>query len=657
MKEVSVFKGFNKVVANQDVQSIVELIKGTKFKEKVVSLRASLPENLEIYSKEKKKLPAFTPSGTFKGGRKQEFLQEYTGIIVLDIDKSDEQTEKYKSIINACPYTFVCFISPGGNGLKVLVRVETEAIQHKESFEKVKSYFETMINFKIDPSGKDITRLCFFSYDPEIYYKEDSWVFKISRSKKDKEEKNRSMYKSQIELTNTKCQFKEGNRNNYVYQLACNCNRAGIPEQHSLELISEDYDLARNEIEAAVHSAYQNNQSEFGKKDGERNTSESNRSTTNKFIITEQYLNERFIIRYNVVSNKFEYKEKDAEYYKELNENNLFVRLQKDNINISLNHLIALLKSDFVTEFNPFKEYFENLPEWNGDTDYIQELTGFLHTVDRKRLEKHFKKWVVRTVKTAIDDSYHNKQALVLVSNKQNSGKSTFCRFLCPKELTNYIVENIGTDKDSMIAITENFLINLDELSTAEKNEINAFKSMFSKDKVKARLTYDKRASVHIRRASFVGSTDRWEFLTDENGSVRWLCFDISYIDWEYSKQLNIDLLYSQAYHLLTKTKFNFELTSDEIAENDRINKKYQVSSPERDLIQQILIPATKDEGMFMTPTEILELISQHTSINLSPERIGKELKFLGFERSYKFQNGNNRYGYFVKEVKQILEQ
>jgi len=373
--------------------------------------------------------------------------------------------------------------------------------------------------------------------------------------------------------------------------------------------------------------------------------------TSNRFVIAEQYLSKYYVIRYNVVSNKFEYKAKDDEKYKELNENNLFIRMQKDNVNLSQNNLVALLKSDFVTEYNPFLEYFESLPEWDGQKDYIDDLCSYLKTNDRERLNRHFKKWIVRAVKTATDDYYYNKQALVLVSTRQNSGKSTFCRFLCPAKLNDYIVENIGTDKDSLVAITENFLINLDELSTAEKAEINAFKSMFSKEKVKARLTYDKRASVHVRRASFIGSTDRWEFLTDENGSVRWLCFDISEIDWNYSKQVDINKVYAQAWHLLTKTKFDYELTADEILENDRINKKYQVSTPERDLIQRYFKPGSSENGKFLTATEILEKLSMKTMIKLSPERVGREIKFLGYERIGRFINGNNKYGYFCVEI------
>ncbi len=63
-------------------------------------------------------------------------------------------------------------------------------------------------------------------------------------------------------------------------------------------------------------------------------------------------------------------------------------------------------------------------------------------------------KWFVRTVRTGIDKNYHNKQALILVSNKQNSGKSTYCRFLCPPALGGYIAENINPDTLILIETT-----------------------------------------------------------------------------------------------------------------------------------------------------------------------------------------------------------
>ena len=380
----------------------------------------------------------------------------------------------------------------------------------------------------------------------------------------------------------------------------------------------------------------------------------ANKIITNKFVLTEEYLNQRYDIRYNTISNNFECKKKEAGEYEAINENNMFIELQKKNIRISINHLTALLKSDFVHKYNVFKSYFENLPEWDEKTDYIQQLVNYLKTSDRKRLDNHFKKWLVRTVRNSIDDYYFNKQCLILVSNKQNSGKSTFCRFLCPKPLRNYIVETIGTDKDSQIAITENFLINLDELSQAEKAEINAFKSMFSKDKVKARLAYDKRPTVHTRRASFIGSTDRWEFLTDENGSTRWLCFNIDKIDWDYKKEVDIDKVWAQAYYLYKKGDYEYDLTSEEIKENDHINKRYQKNSSERDLLLKFFAKSTKEEGNFMSATDLIEYISARSSIKLNPIQIGKELKFLGYKRHPKKITGFVKYGYYVEIIKDL---
>jgi len=672
MTNVSIYEKFNKIIANRSIETILELIRSEKFKHHIDTLRKLISEQKESeYTAKKKSLPAFTPSGMFSGGRKSNLLVEYSRIIILDIDKLEsikdlrEKTEK-------CIYTFACFESPSGKGLKILIKTDNSLTKHREAFLKAQAYYEKLLGVKIDPSGKDVTRLCFMSYDPNLYYNANSEIFKIlpeRAMKNDVEKLIEQLEGKRIDITRNyedwlkigfalESEFGETGRSYYheISKFNTDYNSENCNEQYNRCLKNNNSGIT---IKTLFHIAKQHgivirsinqNSVESTNSNVQNDNSANKKVTSNKFIITEEYLSKNFDLRYNVISNKFEYKKKDDREWQEMNENNMFIQLQKDNINISLNHLIALLKSDFVQRYHVFREYFESLPEWDGTTDYILKLTSFLITNDRARLEKHFKKWLVRAVKTAIDDNYFNKQAFVLVSTKQNSGKSTFCRFLCPTELKDYITESITTDKDSMIAITENFLINLDELSQADKAEINAFKSMFSKDKVKARLTYDKRPTVHSRRASFIGSTDRWEFLTDENGSVRWLCFEIERIDWNYSNEVDIDDVWSQAYHLLTKVKYEFELTADEIKENDYINKKYQVSTPERDLLMKFFTPADEKTGEFKTATDILEFISERTSINLSPVKIGKELRFLGFERVSKRVNDNlPAYGYFIR--------
>lgn len=689
--EISAFENFNKIKFHTTVEKVLHEIQHGTYHLAIMNLRNLYAAGKKKeYSEHKKRLLSFTPSGKFNEGRKKELLIEYSGMIILDLDQLGDKLSSLKEKINTCPFTFSCFASPSNDGLKVLVKVDTDSESHLNAFNQVKDYYEDLLHVEIDKSGKDVTRLCFMSYDPDLYINTDSKVFNVSTKNRQSERKSAKINNSfsiedQVSLligkiTESRTDITSNYEDwcNIGFALENEFGEQGRTYFHKISRLSPNYkyDDCNKQynkcmqskssgitIKTLFHIAKDNGielsgigtQKSIGaNKSNEELASTLNtksEQTTNKFTITEEYLNERYIIRQNVVSNKFEYKEKGADEFKELNENNLFIKLQKDNINISLSNVIALLKSDFVPEYNPFVDYFESLPAWDLKTDYINQLSGYLHSPDRERLDRHFKKWLVRLVRTAIDKNYYNKQAFVLVSNKQNSGKSTFCRFLCPNALKEYIAENIGTDKDSQIALTENLLLNLDELSTADKNGINAWKSLFSKPSVKVRLVYDKRASTHPRRASFLGSTDRWEFLTDENGSVRWLCFEITSIDWDYSKEIDMDKVYAQAYHLLKKTSFNYELTSEEIDENDRQNRKYQVSTPERDLIQKYLKPAEEVGGEFVNSTEIIFYLNQYTTLKLSPPTIGKEMKFLGFKRASKRCEGMPLYGYYVKKI------
>jgi hypothetical protein len=118
-------------------------------------------------AKLKKQLPAFTPSGTFESGRKAELLTQYSGFVILDLDKlSPEDLERAKSLVALAPYTFAAFISPSGNGLKIIVPVNSTAEHHKLAFQQVSDYYEQALQLVVDPSGKDVSRLCFMSYDP-----------------------------------------------------------------------------------------------------------------------------------------------------------------------------------------------------------------------------------------------------------------------------------------------------------------------------------------------------------------------------------------------------------------------------------------------------------------------------------------------------------
>jgi len=367
--------------------------------------------------------------------------------------------------------------------------------------------------------------------------------------------------------------------------------------------------------------------------------------------LAQEYIKNHFTIRRNIVTQDYECSPLDKNEFETLNEFNIFIKMQISGLNLSINNLVALLRSDFIPVYNPFAEYFNNLPQWASKTDYISFLGSFVKTKDRQRFDNHFKKWLVRVVACALVDNVFNKQAFILVHDKQNSGKSTFCRFLCPTSLQNYIAENLSIDKDSRILLCRNILINLDELSTLSKVEINSLKSLFSKDKINERLPYDRRNSILPRRCSFIGSTNQIEFLNDETGSVRWLCFIIDEIDWSYSEKVNMDMVYAQAYYLF-KSGFNYNLTANEVKENEEFNRQFQILTSEKELINKFYRPGTKENHeLFWTATDILLNLAHLTEnkVKLSPVNLGKALKTNGYER---IKHATEQvYGYYIFRV------
>lgn len=368
------------------------------------------------------------------------------------------------------------------------------------------------------------------------------------------------------------------------------------------------------------------------------------------FHQAEKYLSKHYDLRYNSIKLELEVSEKGKNIFGSLNENDLFVELNKQGVKIGMDKLIAILKSSFVQKFNPVQEYFLSLPPHDEQSDYIKDLASHLRCENPQELYVAFLKWMVRAVRTVMEPGYFNKQAFILVHSKQNSGKSSFCRFLVPPALREYVCENITDDKDSRIALAKNFLINLDELSSLAKHEINSLKSLFSKDIINERLPYDRKNSIIPRVASFIGSTNMAEFLADETGSVRWLCFEIKSIDWTYRQTVDINKVWALAYGLY-KDGLECDMTREEIEENERRNAKFQQLSTEAEIIPNYFRPGSPEEqeAVFMTATDIMVYLSQRTTVRLNKISIGKAMGFCGFKRAKEAHS--DRYGYWAIEL------
>jgi hypothetical protein len=249
-----------------NVEDALKRIQNGKSKILVEEIRSTLDK--EKASKLKANLPSVCFSGKFGPDRKDEQLIEHSGFLVLDFDNIYELREKQTEIISK-DFIFACWISPSGNGLKALVKI-ADGTKHREHFQSLQEVFP-----EIDRSGINVSRVCYESYDPEIYINHKAVVFtKAKKTEKqivtqvqnlDDSENFRRILKW---LTNKNDAFVTGERNSYIFKLASACSRFGIDEEAALSLIATEYlvsnDFTMSEMRNAVKSGYRANRGSFG---------------------------------------------------------------------------------------------------------------------------------------------------------------------------------------------------------------------------------------------------------------------------------------------------------------------------------------------------------------------------------------------------------
>lgn len=439
------------------------------------------------------------------------------------------------------------------------------------------------------------------------------------------------------------------------------CNMIANEEDTSIRImlikeIAKNNDYTKTDLSNAVNDIIK-----------KRNSKAKNKEKTESLIDRQETaIANHFDIQYNKISNNWKIKEYETN--KEVSDYDIIRKLRKKHISINENDLKIILKSNFIEKINPFEDYFETLPDWDGKTDHIQKLTNYVQVneADQSRFETQFKKALIRSIACSLEVDF-NKHCIVIVGDgleNQNTGKTSFIRWLAPPELKSYYLEDLpGDSKDSLRGLAENFIINLDELESLYRTEKNKLKSVFSKDYIKVRIQYDRDWSTIKRRANFWASTNETEFLTDLTGNVRWIVFKLAPvkkpINWKYSKdpETDINKIWAQAYHLF-KNGEAYKLTPDEITENERANDQFLSLPPEYDILVTYYSPAnSKDNDGFYTTTDLLNAIINKTNKNIKINSInlGRTLRKLGYIQGSGFSTATptKSYspvkGYFIK--------
>jgi len=265
--QVTIYKNIRETSAGfvRDVDYVFSRIKNGKSKDLVEKIRKE--KEAKNIADLKKMLPSICFSGTFKA-RNDLGLIRHSGLICLDFDKynSDEELRKEREKLEKNKYVYACFLSPSGNGLKVLVKVPPDKEKHKDYFEALGDYFNSP-NF--DRQCSNISRVCFESYDPFIYKNNDSFIFdKINIKNKEigvllpsiPLENEGEIIKKLLKWFSENYSMANGQRNVNLFKLASAFNDFGVDkfeaERVAMQFVCHDF--GEREILDVIKSAYRN---------------------------------------------------------------------------------------------------------------------------------------------------------------------------------------------------------------------------------------------------------------------------------------------------------------------------------------------------------------------------------------------------------------
>lgn len=588
--------------------------------------------NKQMSACEKTSCPAFTPAVRCEGGRKRMHIKAYTGLSLCDLDHiPEERMAEAFAAVCADPHVLLAYHTISGRGLRVIYAflfedgssvadadpADRKTLRvYQEGYRQGNELFARLAGLEYDSSCKNPERISGTAYDPDAYYNPEALPLQVKlppapsakpgRPKGQKAKPGRytatagkAAEVSGKRLEDEGIRYEPGHHNEYVMRTGYLFNLYGVPEAEAVAWAIEAFLLS---------------QAEF---------------------------------RHNVITHHCEIRWTEEAGFLPLTDrdvNTLWGRMNKTVGRVYLTDIYNVIHSEFVPLFNPFQSYFDHLPSWDGVSDPIGDLADTVHVKsDQAEFRDYFRKWFVGILPALLDDTVVNHEILVLIG-EQGLYKTTWFNFLLPPELRCYFYTKTNSDrlnKDDLFSLTEFALICFEELDGMRPAELNQLKAMVTMPYVNERAAYGRNKERHPHIASFCGTGNNVQFLTDPTGNRRWLPFEVSQIRDPHLHAIPYELVYSQAY-ALWKSGFCHWFSQEEIRKLNMHNSRFEVPNLEEDLIRtHFRKPFEGEAGIFVTAADILEQISSCLRYPLSPNKIGRIMAGLEFESiRYKGKRG-----------------
>ena len=665
------------------IEQLVEQMKVETKAQLVSAMREVLPYILPGDKNDYvQKVPKLLPAAAFIRKNGIMTMSEYNGIVMLQVNNLSGlmEADAVKERVKELPQTYLAFTGSSGKSVKIWVRFtypddllpvgrEQAELFHAHAYRLAVKFYQPQLPFDIDLKEPSLEQYCRLTYDPDLYFNPEAMPIYMKQPMAMPTEMT---YREQVQTEASPLQrlapgYESHHALSVLFEaafaraldeqqdgyslgddihsllvcLAGHCFRAGIPEEDTVRWTRAHYRLPEDDflIRETVRNVYRTSKG-FADK--------SSLLPEQLFVMQmDEFMKRRYEFRFNQLTSQVECRQRNSFdfYFRPVDRRlmaSITMNAQYEGLKLWDKDVVRYLNSDRVPLYQPVEEFLYGLPHWDGK-DHIGDLAKRV-PCDNPHWAQLFRRWFLSMVAhwRGMGKSHANSTSPILVG-PQAYRKSTFCRLILPPCLQAYYTDSIdfSRKRDAELYLNRFLLINMDEFDQIGITQQPFLKHILQKPVVNTRRPNASAVEELRRYASFIGTSNHKDLLTDTSGSRRYLGVEVTGVI-DVVRPVDYEQLYAQAMAALYHNE-RYWFDEKEEAIMMEANQEFE-QSPVIEQLFLVYYRAAEDEeeGEWVLAADLLQRIQKASKMKFSPGQVnyfGRILQRLGV-KSYRKTRG-----------------
>lgn len=665
------------------IEQLVEQMKVETKAQLVSAMREVLPYILPGDKNDYvQKVPKLLPAAAFIRKNGIMTMSEYNGIVMLQVNNLSGlmEADAVKERVKELPQTYLAFTGSSGKSVKIWVRFtypddllpvgrEQAELFHAHAYRLAVKFYQPQLPFDIDLKEPSLEQYCRLTYDPDLYFNPEAMPIYMKQPMAMPTEMT---YREQVQTEASPLQrlapgYESHHALSVLFEaafaraldeqqdgyslgddihsllvcLAGHCFRAGIPEEDTVRWTRAHYRLPEDDflIRETVRNVYRTSKG-FADK--------SSLLPEQLFVMQmDEFMKRRYEFRFNQLTSQVECRQRNSFdfYFRPVDRRlmaSITMNAQYEGLKLWDKDVVRYLNSDRVPLYQPVEEFLYGLPHWDGK-DHIGDLAKRV-PCDNPHWAQLFRRWFLSMVAhwRGLSKNHANSTSPILVG-PQAYRKSTFCRLILPPCLQAYYTDSIdfSRKRDAELYLNRFLLINMDEFDQIGINQQSFVKHILQKPVVNTRRPNASAVEELRRYASFIGTSNHKDLLTDTSGSRRYIGVEVTGVI-DVVRPIDYEQLYAQAMAALYHNE-RYWFDEKEEAILTEANQEFEQSPAiEQLFLVYYRVAEDDEEGEWMLAADILQRIQKASKMKFSPGQVnyfGRILQRLGVQ-SYRKTRG-----------------